>query len=266
MGECVRRAVWMAAALGLASIATSCATTKLNVAWDLGPRAVSNSQFSGARHTFRRIMIVPPSGNVRGAFDHELSVFERKFLKVGVTLISPAITGRVVGSDNDQGRPTDVAGGLSDVERALILARKSGVEAILQVGSFGPDGFADRLLCGSSPDAVRTCDPQAWLAAPWKVTLHGRVLRFQGRLLDVENGEIIGSLDVSQAIWNNSSYTWTYHEGGQPLVPHPAAAQPQSVQDCENPGSDYLKSGCAMIDGMSREEIIDVVVTLVGGK
>lgn len=243
--------------------------SQLTAGWKLGPRAVNTSQFSGTRRPFKRIMVVPPSGTVRGGFERELSVFEKRFLQNGVTLISPAVTGRVVGETTEQGGKTDSAETLSDVERALVLARKSGVEAILQVGTFGPDGVFERYTCSDNPATLVECHRAGWQAAKFKQTLHGRVLRFQGRLIEVETGEIVGSLDVTQAIWNNSEFTFTWGGPGTVFDPRPGSTEPNMNVDCESAeqlaASRDLKTGCESIDAITREEIIAIVVGMVGG-
>ncbi len=202
------KAYWTASALAL-WLAPGCtppvlspadSLQRVDFAWDFGARAKSDSRFAGARKSFRRVMIVPPSGTARGGFERELSVFEKKFIEVGVTLISPAVTGRVASAGEEKHGGQE----LSDVERALILAKKSGAEVLLQVGFMGSGPPRDRALCGTRPEALGGCkDPTDWKAAPWKVGLRGPTLRFEGRLINVENGEIIASLDIAQAVMNN---------------------------------------------------------------
>src|SRR5690242_14928486 len=45
---------------------------------------------------YTKIMVIPPSGSARGEFDSTISIFEAEFLKLGITVISGAVTGRVV--------------------------------------------------------------------------------------------------------------------------------------------------------------------------
>src|SRR3954471_24009015 len=45
---------------------------------------------------YSKIIVIPPSGTARGQFDREINFFEREFLNHNLTVISSAVTGRVV--------------------------------------------------------------------------------------------------------------------------------------------------------------------------
>lgn len=156
---------------------------------------------------YTKIMVIPPSGSARGQFDSTISIFEAEFLKLGITVISGAVTGRVVLSNEvgtDEKR-VEGAAQLSDAERALIMAKKTGAHAVLQVGEFG---WTDR---DEPPDRYFVAD-QASLqyrevdegslqtAAPqFRWVLSAPRLRFIGKLIDVESGEVIASFKIAAA-------------------------------------------------------------------
>ena len=82
-------------------------------------------------------MVVSPSAKDSAEFVSYLANIERQFMKRGLTVISPAITARVSSSkidpDKDGGRG---GSGFDAVGRALILAKETNSDAVLQIGVF----------------------------------------------------------------------------------------------------------------------------------
>ena len=106
----------------------------------LAPAYVNDSSVSPSLRegTFSRIMIVPPSGTAGVQFEDNMAAIERSFIARGVTVISSAITSRVLADDRT--RTSNQTGiNLSELERALLLAKESRVDAILQIGTWGVD-------------------------------------------------------------------------------------------------------------------------------
>jgi uncharacterized protein (DUF1919 family) len=102
---------------------------------DMRDNSVSTKDLETAK--YKKIMVIPPQGTVRGEFDSNVATFEREFLKKGVTVISAAVTGRVVlESAGKEEKGGQVAVNLSDAERALVMAKQTGADAILQIGLF----------------------------------------------------------------------------------------------------------------------------------
>jgi hypothetical protein len=151
---------------------------------------------------YKRIMVIPPSGTVRGEFDAVVALFERELLKKGITVTSGAITGRVVyeeeGGDKNARR---IEGGaqLSDAERALVMAKKTNSDAILQIGEWkwgkedepsrwfivDPAHAEERFTEVSREEFERAQGPRyAYGALP---------LSFIGRLIDVESGQVMAA-------------------------------------------------------------------------
>lgn len=184
---------------------------------------------------FSKIMVIPPSGTARGQFDREINFFEREFLKNNLTVISSAITGRVVlevkGSEGE--KKEEGAQGLSDAERALVMAKKTGADAILQIGTFG---WAGRKSCrffvanratptgatgtGNVPlTAMREVslkEFETWPGA--KYSFSEQWLEFVGRLIDVQTGEVMASFKYGNSpLWNlPASYSAVLvDEGGE---------------------------------------------------
>jgi len=170
---------------------------------------------------YRRIMIVPPSGTARGQLDNEMAFLEKEFIKGGLTVISIGITGRivVVGQITKEGKKDENAAELSDVERALIMAEKTGAEAILQIATFSwtTDSPATRYFVreeGSS--SYREVSKPEYLRFEGKTyTYNSNILTFIARLIDVQSGEVMASFNIRCAgNWNlPRDYSATIQEG-----------------------------------------------------
>ncbi len=79
-------------------------------------------------------MVLPSRGSERGQVS-DLAEVERVLLEGGVRVISSGMTGRVV--FDPVGNRVETAANLSDLERALVLARSSSADALLQIVEFG---------------------------------------------------------------------------------------------------------------------------------
>jgi len=159
---------------------------------------------------YQKIMIMPPSGTKRGEFDSMIALCEKVFIRKGITPINGGITGRVVlrvpdesGKEKNEG-----AQDLSDVERAFIMAKESGCDAILQIGTFQVSGpvytrffIAERKTDTPFFTEVSEEEYQAW--QQYKRTFASKWITFVGRLSDVETGEVLASINVASAPnWN----------------------------------------------------------------
>jgi hypothetical protein len=142
---------------------------------------------------FSTMMVLPPRGSERGQVS-ELADIERVLLGSGVRVISSGVTGRVV--LDQAGNRVETAANLSDLERALVLARNSNAEALLQVIEIGwTDSHRAFVRAGDRFGEVASgtnVDPSSL------VRVREAVFRFQARVINVENGEIVMSIDVSQ--------------------------------------------------------------------
>lgn len=159
---------------------------------------------------YARLMVIPPSGTVRGQFDHQIALFEREFLKSGTTIISGAITGRVVAEmDTTSGkeRRSEGVAQLSDAERALVMAKDTGADAILQIGrwEYTADAPSRYFILDAEKDdqfrEVQLAEYRSWMKE--KVFFPSKVLHFVGRLTDVSTGEVVASFKLKDAVnWN----------------------------------------------------------------
>jgi hypothetical protein len=164
---------------------------------------------------YTKIMVIPPSGTARGQFDREINFFEREFLKHKLIVISSAITGRVVleVKGNDGEKKEEGAQGLSDAERALVMAKKTGADAILQIGAFGWTGQKPSRFYHArkddSPNSVGVIEFREVSLRDFE-TLDGlkqsysaQWLEFVGRLVDVQSGEVMASFKYGNSLlWN----------------------------------------------------------------
>ncbi len=150
------------------------------------------------------VMVLPPKGSERGQVS-ELAHLEKALLKQGVRVISSGVTGRVVNTvDTAEGQANAGATQLTDLERALVLARKSGAEALLQVANMewakDANNFRYYVLQadGKTFSEVSKADFEAQAPAKqWAVT--GPSLHFEAKLIDAETGEIVTAVDLSQS-------------------------------------------------------------------
>lgn len=161
-----------------------------------------------ANKTYQSVMIVSPSGTVRGEFDELLAVCERAFMSRGIRVISPAITGRIVAKGNTEIDGKIAGANLSDVERALVLAKESNAQAVLQIGFIGwQDPGKGSAYEGHFFLANSKKPEDRWLVetsrevytstrAPGVRLAGDKGLQFTGRLIEVENGEVMASFNI----------------------------------------------------------------------
>ena len=170
--------------------------------------------------SYSKVMVIPPSGTVRGQFDDLINSFENEFLKVGQTVISGAVTGRVVyeGKGNEESSGKRLEGGteLSDAERALIMAKSTGADAILQIGhySWSETNIPTRFFVlpkdsGDGQSFIEVNDHEFKLFNDSKYSFCSPVLSFAGRLTDVETGEVLASLQLECPANFNLPYDYT---------------------------------------------------------
>lgn len=194
-----RYAACMFRFLVLSSLAAGC-TYPLRVAIDpvennLTDRTAKSPTNAGP--PAKSVIILPPSGSSRGAFEGYLNEFERALLQKGLRVVSSAVTGRVV-----QERKSESAAQLSDVERALILARETGADALLQVGSLETvNATKSRWFCTPSREReLEECTAKQYLSSEFGRSISGPQWRFQGRLIDVRSGEVLASIEFTTAV------------------------------------------------------------------
>jgi len=185
-----------------------CAPFTLTMTPEFPPVDKSVAAQDFAKTKYAKIMVIPPQGVVRGEFDPKVAILERELLKKGVTIISAAVTGRVVlESVSKEEKGGRYAVDLSDVERALVMAKQTGADAILQIGLFKlDDNVNTRFFVRSENEKnYQEVRKQVFLSAenerkiPYKSSLY----RFVGRLIDVQSGEVRITFDVENACnWN----------------------------------------------------------------
>jgi hypothetical protein len=144
-----------------------------------------------------KVMVLPPRGSERGQVS-ELAELERVLLAKGFRVISSGITGRVASGPAEE--RVDEAARLSDLERALILAKKSNADALLQVGeiAFQP---AERLFAFLEGDSSHLMEVTEQSSSPDAIFVRMKEERFsfQAKVINVDDGEILVSMDISQS-------------------------------------------------------------------
>ena len=154
---------------------------------------------------YSKIMVIPPSGTIRGEYSPILATFERGLLKHGVTVVTPAVTGKVATNNTPElGKDGQVVG-LSDLERALIMAETTGAEAILQIGAYEwAEGVAPTrffvIQRGDKREApvFNEVAEDVYMANPLenRIQYASNKLVFTGRLIDV-SGEVVATLNMA---------------------------------------------------------------------
>ena len=176
----------------LALLLTSCAASLSLLPDELRDRSAPAAK----KAEVSAIMVLPPRGSERGQ-QSELAGLERALLAKGFRVISSGITGRVA-SEAVEAR-ADEAARLSDLERALILAKKSNADALLQVGEleFKPSERYFTVRKGDRGNFTEVPDPPS--VDSWRLRVKEARLSFQAKLINVENGEIVISMEFSQS-------------------------------------------------------------------
>lgn len=220
----------------------------------VSPRLVAN------RYT--KIMVIPPSGSARGQFDSTISIFEAEFLKLGITVISGAVTGRVVLSNEvgtDEKR-VEGAAQLSDAERALIMAKRTGAHAVLQVGQFEwserDEAPARFFVADPATLQYREVDEGTFqtVEPKFRWMLTSQRLLFIGKLIDVESGEVIASFKITAGA---NGCVRTDYVAEHRISDHPEFASSNYVYPVEV-SSAATKDKCT-------QEVVQAVARHIGG-
>jgi hypothetical protein len=180
------------------------AVVELSPSRELLDETVVSPQLKAKR--YKRIMVIPPSGTARGQFDREIALFERELLKSDITVVAGAVTGRIVlGGGAGAEKRLEAAKDLSDAERALVMAKETGADALLQLGGFGwSEGrAATRFVVLMKMDGVQrfreVSQSEYQGASGAKLAFLSPVLSFVGRLMDVESGQVVASFKIDGA-------------------------------------------------------------------
>jgi hypothetical protein len=177
-------------ALALPFLLSGCVTATLTLA---PVAAVDLTVPKRAEKQFASIMVLPPSGSEHGQAS-ELAAVERVLLGAGIKVISSGVTGRIV--LDSSGNRVETGANLSDLERALVLARNLNARALLQVTQLGwTDG---RRWFVRSGERFQEIGPGHTLDPPNSVKVSEVVFHFQAKVISVDDGEIVMSIDASQ--------------------------------------------------------------------
>ena len=126
----------------------------------------------------------------------EQAALERVLLGAGIRVISAGVTGRVVQDDESRLR-VETGKDLTGLERALVLAKRSNAEGLLQVMDVGWKDNTGRpfVLKGERFEEV----PAGSMVDGTKLLrVQEGVFKLQARVIDVDSGEIVVSIDLAQ--------------------------------------------------------------------
>lgn len=193
----MRKQFFSLAVLGMVSACSSVPVLKMEASKAPIDDTVTSPAFKFG--SLKKLMVISPAGAAAGKYDAVIGTFERELLRGGVTVISGAVTGRV-------------AGDASDVEKALVLAKKSGADAILQLGEWAWTKEAPnrRFFVFDGAKAYKEVSgPEYQASNAMKYGFPSSELRFVGRLIHAETGEVLASFEVKSAANFNLPSTYT---------------------------------------------------------
>jgi hypothetical protein len=222
-------------AIGSSFILAGCGSTMTLTMDPVTPIIEDDSAVSKNMPKYTRVMLVPPSGTATVAFEKNMAVAEREFIKRGLSLISPAVTSRVLegvqtGGENSGKELTNAKNEvtkLSDVEKALIMAKRTNAEAIIQIGSFdqqaprGRPGAARYFIKSPSGANMMEVDEKTYYNVMGSDTITRRgfgdyYVDFSGRLIDVQSGQVMASFHyLGYVMRAGKPYTETITDEGQ---------------------------------------------------
>lgn len=191
----------------LAALATGCGGKGGAASIVVGPRMPVHDQSvpSPQKSAYASVMVVPPQGSERGAVT-DLAYLEKALLKHGVRVISSGVTGRVVVDSSEGAKGGEAGRHLSDLERALVLARKSNADAILQLIEMRwrndvPELYRYYWFDQGHWAEMRQKPDAEWFKQNRKheerlAVVKGPTLGFQAKVIDVESGEIVAAVDM----------------------------------------------------------------------
>jgi hypothetical protein len=214
-----------AALAGLVAAASCAQPVIATLTPGAAPGVVDQSVTAPSRHGVRVVMVLPPQGTERDQQKvPEISGLEKELLRRGIRVISAGLTGRVTIESRVSSETGSNAVVLSQLERALVLAKKSNADALLQVEQleWTPES---RKFVYTPPNAAFVAASDAdWAATPagQHYAIVGPTLHIQGKLIDVESGEVMVAIDISQATVNMvdageaKTFTWVPEQGFLP--------------------------------------------------
>lgn len=216
----------------------------------LRDRSAVSTKATGPKVT--GLIILPPAEASRGTFETYARSFERIFLNRGLRVVSPSITGRVV-----REQKTENAAQLPDIERALILAKETHVDALLQIGMLEFKGTRSRYFCGTTAESVSACTDVKFREAEYGRDLNGPLFELQARLIDANSAEVLAAFEMSTAVVD-------YLEAS---LASPENQDPKPVgrcSDCKS-GSWWCRK-CAEAEKKAIEALMDGLVERVANQ
>jgi hypothetical protein len=176
-----------------ATVAVGCmhrATLRINSREPLDRTALGGPP----QRSIRSLMILPPAGSERGRAT-ALAEIEPFLLAANFQVISSGVTARVV--QDQSGNRVEPAANLSDLERALILAKDSGADVLFQVLEIGwVKGRRVFVREGHMFREVHSGEPKD--TSPGTAHVQDAEFRIRGRIIDVESAAILAFVDVAQ--------------------------------------------------------------------
>ena len=152
---------------------------------------------------------------------------------------------------------TENAAQLPDIERALILAKDTHVDALLQIGMLELKATRSRYFCGTTPEVVSACTDAKFREAEYGRDINGPLLELQARLIDANSAEVLATFEMSTAVVD-------YFEGS---FASPENQDPKPVgrcSDCKTGG--WWCSKCAEAEKKAIEALTEGLVERVANQ
>jgi hypothetical protein len=216
--------LWRVLGVGTAVAAASC-TQPIIATLMPGPATgvVDQSVTAPTRHGVRVVMVLPPEGTESNQQKvPEISSLEKELLRRGIRVISAGLTGRVAIESRVTSESGQAAAHMSQLERALVLAKKSNADALLQVEVLGWAPESRRFVYRPPATSFDKATQADWDHTPnnQHYSIVGPTLHLAGKLIDVESGEVMEEIDLAQATVNlvdrenAKEFTWMGPEQG----------------------------------------------------
>lgn len=198
-------------AVVLIGCATESATTarrrhqaKLVLAQTVGVVNQSQRLNVGVSKRPRSVMLLGPLGVgpvQPPAIERDL---ERRLLASSVGVISPAVTGRVVAAPKNEDSDH-----LTTIERALVLARQSNADVIVQLDALDTTNAPTRHFCSDGRTDFRECTEGDAKVMATTRTFTAPEFVVRGRIVETSRGEVVSTVDVRTAVVNWLDVTYS---------------------------------------------------------
>jgi hypothetical protein len=171
------------------------------------PKSVVNNSASNVRRQrCSTVMILAAAGPVADT-SFEMTLLERELLRLGINVVSSAITARLFVDAGDGHRKVegaDAKAQFSVLERALLMAKGSGADCVFQSIVFKFSEHKRFFVWDGSSAAFAETDERQYSGAAYdrRWSLQGSRLDIEGKVIEVRSGQVFAVLNLWQSSTN----------------------------------------------------------------